>query len=357
MILPHHRMRRQRRRGYVLVLFAMLFWLLLGMAALVIDLGLARVKLRQAQSAVDTAALEAIRDSYETELSDEARDADRLFAQTLQYQPINWTSAPVGMDGPSIKVPSSEVRFESPDVGREIGPKIADPRKTSNYLSLSPPTYMSDATMPDAVSVTHGRNGGVPGAPGMAWLFGRAPLLNNEDTAYLVPQGIRFQAQTFAQRTPVLTMWPRDDVGELARWYAVSIDEWGWDNGSKPQQIRSLLPVHIGERFCVGDAIPLEELASEPLAEQSGYALIYDSIVGEDVGITNCVVGFGYFQFNAAEGSHTVDNYLAPANASSSLFLNPGVELTDVSKSLESALENGLRDTQVLCPALAPTSF
>jgi len=51
---------RQRRRGTVLVYFAMLSVILLGMAALVIDVGIAIVTRRQMQTAVDAAAIAAL---------------------------------------------------------------------------------------------------------------------------------------------------------------------------------------------------------------------------------------------------------------------------------------------------------
>ena len=56
---------RQRRRpdraGYALVLFLMMFFGLMGLAALVIDIGFARLAQRQMQTAVDSAALEGLR--------------------------------------------------------------------------------------------------------------------------------------------------------------------------------------------------------------------------------------------------------------------------------------------------------
>jgi hypothetical protein len=72
--------RRKRRRGYTLVFFAMLLFGIMAMAALVIDIGFARLTQRQMQTAADSAALEGLRFrdeipsslivSYETELVD-----------------------------------------------------------------------------------------------------------------------------------------------------------------------------------------------------------------------------------------------------------------------------------------------
>ena len=53
--------KRTDRAGYTLVLFLMIFFGLMGLAALVIDLGFARLAQRQMQTAVDSGALEGLR--------------------------------------------------------------------------------------------------------------------------------------------------------------------------------------------------------------------------------------------------------------------------------------------------------
>ena len=58
---PSPRRRGERRTGYVLVLFVTMFVCLMGLAALVIDMGFARLAQRQMQTAVDSAALEGLR--------------------------------------------------------------------------------------------------------------------------------------------------------------------------------------------------------------------------------------------------------------------------------------------------------
>jgi len=50
-----------RRRGYTLVVFVMLVFGIMGLAAIVIDIGFARLAQRQMQTAADTAALEGLR--------------------------------------------------------------------------------------------------------------------------------------------------------------------------------------------------------------------------------------------------------------------------------------------------------
>ncbi len=54
------RRKRPNRAGYALVLFLMMFFGLMGLAALVIDMGFARLAQRQMQTAVDSAALEGL---------------------------------------------------------------------------------------------------------------------------------------------------------------------------------------------------------------------------------------------------------------------------------------------------------
>jgi len=51
----------RRRAGYVLVIFVLMFFGLMGLAALVIDMGFARLAQRQMQTAADSAALEGLR--------------------------------------------------------------------------------------------------------------------------------------------------------------------------------------------------------------------------------------------------------------------------------------------------------
>lgn len=64
-LLPEKRLRKRRRAprraGYVLILFVMMVFALMAMAALVIDLGIARLTQRQMQTASDSAALEGLR--------------------------------------------------------------------------------------------------------------------------------------------------------------------------------------------------------------------------------------------------------------------------------------------------------
>ena len=93
----HQSRRTHRRGGYVLLLVAMMLFGLFAMAALVIDLGFARVAQRQMQSAADAAALEGLRgrgqgvDGY----VDRQANAERFIAWTFADN----LDATIGNDG------------------------------------------------------------------------------------------------------------------------------------------------------------------------------------------------------------------------------------------------------------------
>ena len=83
-------MRRSRtigRGGYVMVLFALLLFGLMAMAALVIDIGLARLTQRQMQVAATSAALEGLRGRSEEgsglTLEDRQAAAEQIIAWTF----------------------------------------------------------------------------------------------------------------------------------------------------------------------------------------------------------------------------------------------------------------------------------
>ncbi|MFO1004042.1 MAG: pilus assembly protein TadG-related protein [Planctomycetaceae bacterium] len=68
---------QRNRSGYTLVFFAMLMFALMGLAALVIDIGFARLTQRQMQTAVDSAALEGLRFRDDPNVPEHQRDAAR----------------------------------------------------------------------------------------------------------------------------------------------------------------------------------------------------------------------------------------------------------------------------------------
>lgn len=75
--------RSRRRRGYALVIFALLFFCLMALAALVIDLCLARVTQRQMQTAVNSAAIEGLRGRDGISDDERRQNASDLVAWTF----------------------------------------------------------------------------------------------------------------------------------------------------------------------------------------------------------------------------------------------------------------------------------
>jgi hypothetical protein len=71
------RTKPSHRAGYTLVFFAMLMFALMGLAALVIDIGFARLTQRQMQTAVDSAAVEGLRFRDDPGVPEADRDESR----------------------------------------------------------------------------------------------------------------------------------------------------------------------------------------------------------------------------------------------------------------------------------------
>src|SRR5207302_2017045 len=88
---PEHAMRisndRARRAGNVLLLCALMLFVVFAVAALVIDLGLARITHRQMQGASDAAAREGVR--YQDEIPAWVLDPNSQAFQDLQKEGID----------------------------------------------------------------------------------------------------------------------------------------------------------------------------------------------------------------------------------------------------------------------------
>ena len=90
-VVPVIAVRREEDGGAVAVLVVVLMTSLLGVAALVVDLGLARDSARQAQAAVDSAALAAAVVMKDHQGAVSARTGARQMA--TRYLLANYTSA------------------------------------------------------------------------------------------------------------------------------------------------------------------------------------------------------------------------------------------------------------------------
>lgn len=91
--------RRTSRRGYTLVLFAMLLFGLMAMAALVIDIGFARLTQRQLQGAAESGALEGLRGEGAVSYSDRRAASRELIQWHFDDDLNSGGSYPTGDDG------------------------------------------------------------------------------------------------------------------------------------------------------------------------------------------------------------------------------------------------------------------
>jgi len=199
---------KRHRRGYALVVFVLLMSALLGLAALVIDLGFARLAQRQMQSAVDTAALEGLR--FRDELPPNAATDD--FDEARRQQASDFVA---WMFDDNLDPDSAQ--FDAPHFGAgpvvELTGGVGDPTLNAGQLITVPasPVYKphrSDGepglelnlansddgdmvAIPDGLQVHMRRTSKLaeeqPGissrGPAVPLLFGRGALLPNADSS------------------------------------------------------------------------------------------------------------------------------------------------------------------------------
>ena len=144
------RLRSHRRQGYTLVLFVMLMFGIMAMAALVIDIGFARLTQRQMQTAADAAALEGLRFRDElppgspppTSLEEGRRQqASNIVAWTFDE---DWNS--VASDSDTVPFGAGPViEFVEGGDPQLLGDPQLNANQTINGLSVFKPTR-SDGT-------------------------------------------------------------------------------------------------------------------------------------------------------------------------------------------------------------------
>lgn len=162
------RRKRTDRAGYTLVLFAMIFFGLMGLAALVIDLGFARLAQSQMQTGVDAAALEGLRWQAASSTDPSAPDPRQQASQMVASLFTDYVDASGGTvqcgAGPVVEFTGG------------IGP--ADVAAAQTMVIPNPPVYQpmradgtpglelnpSNATEGDMVAGTY--NSGQPSAEG-----------------------------------------------------------------------------------------------------------------------------------------------------------------------------------------------
>ncbi|WDI42513.1 TadE/TadG family type IV pilus assembly protein [Bremerella sp. P1] len=307
MIQLSFRTRRQPRRGYVLVLFAMLFWVLLGMAALVIDLGLSRVKLRQMQSATDTAALAGLQG--ELTGPDDRIESRWLAAQTFHPD--------INQDFETYATQQTELSIV--DDSPPAGGVLEDPRGRRWAPNLEPNT---DNVSKGDLEYLPGSNEfyarlrhstiapvvGVRGdSPPLPYLFGRATVRTPKRPSDAIYRGMTIKSASLASTTRALSMGPTvvtpmgDTIAGVE--FVATLSE--WDNSI----VHDIQPGEELTRYSVGDVAPngMMPAASSP----TGYVAIYDPSTTE----ANRIAGFGFIVSGSRELGH-----IAPENATSTMF-------------------------------------
>jgi hypothetical protein len=284
------------RGGYTLVFFAMLMFALMGLAALVIDIGFARLTQRQMQTAVDSAALEGLRGQETVPYS--AR-------QTAARKIASWHF------DDDLDTASDDGAFDTSSGHFGAGPAVdfsggaGEPALiASQTMSVNPdspvykPVFVDGTISANGFKVAMLRGGtGIPDAdvysvgPSLLYLFARGSMINRQliqdgitiratgvadarpaTAVGLDVPGVEAGAQRFAFRNATWSLLPVDD-GDPMTDDSVVVTVDGVNLGSTPTPTRRL-----------GEIITL--LATPEAA--NGFVAIFDDVQG-----TNRVIGFG----------------------------------------------------------------
>jgi len=314
---------RKRRRGYVMVLFAMLLFGIMAMAALVIDIGFARLAQRQMQTAVDSAALEGLRGLGIIAYDDRQANAENFIAWQFDDD-LDAANRDDGIAGDGGAFNAGPIISFSGGAG---DPSIY----ASQLMTVDPdnavykPRRMQRRDEPDdeerknTFQVIMQRGGAIEGdpdlfdlGPSVPYLFARGSLINRET----VRGGMSVRALSTAESVPALKIGdpvfdsanveiypgPSPIGYELNDWNGTKIDP----NTQEPLLPR-LEPRSTNQVKVVGLAITAVGSAQSPLPD--GICAIYTKIDGVDR-----VVGFGRISVGAA-----LPSYVALANASGRL--------------------------------------
>lgn len=353
-----------RRRGNVLVIYAMLFFGLMGLAGLVIDLGYARLAQRQMQSAADAAAVEGLRHRDANGEPDRERAAGLVTtAFDDDLNPANGDPRQFGA-GPVIEFEDLSVSGVDPDglnaartIRRPTGaykPALqlnpanephgdlvagkfdpaAGPGESGDYTRND---FDSAAAAPDALLVRLRRTNEAPDpgvssvGPPLPFLFARGSLMQPGSGGYNPRrEGISVRATAIARAVSAKTAGPPDAATDLEGLAPVALrwDFWttladgaaaefdvGADGaltttpgGVAAGRLYTVTgPVAAGRRFRVlgGTSEPGDLGFDTPLASLSAdpravFAPVYVTADGRD-----WVVGFGVIAVDRLDATQT----------------------------------------------------
>jgi len=309
------RLRKNSRNGYVTVLFAMLLFGLMAMAALVIDIGFARLAQRQMQSAADPAALEGLRGQGSLSYEQRQFNAAQFVAWHFDDD-LDETNGDDGVAGGGGAFGGGPIVQFSGGVGEpalSAGQLLTVDSENAVYQPVMQP---GDETL-DEFRLSIQRRGSLIGqanlfaeGPAVPYLFARGSLLNRQ----LIGAGITVRADSTASAQRALRIGAPvfNSAGEL------------------------VLPGAIAFGFTITGQ-PVVAVGSVPTLPD-GYAAIFDNVLGVDR-----VVGFGLV--SGGVPVTTAPASVATGNAVSRLSdvwaeLDPAFRNTVLSRN--AAIQNGL---------------
>jgi len=328
------RLRKNSRNGYVTVLFAMLLFGLMAMAALVIDIGFARLAQRQMQSAADPAALEGLRGQGSLSYEQRQFNAAQFVAWHFDDD-LDETNGDDGVAGGGGAFGGGPIVQFSGGVGEpalSAGQLLTVDSENAVYQPVMQP---GDETL-DEFRLSIQRRGSLIGqanlfaeGPAVPYLFARGSLLNRQ----LIGAGITVRADSTASAQRALRIGAPvfNSAGELvlpgAIAFGFTITDWN-SGGSNPISIDT-------PKTIVGQ--PVVAVGSVPTLPD-GYAAIFDNVLGVDR-----VVGFGLV--SGGVPVTTAPASVATGNAVSRLSdvwaeLDPAFRNTVLSRN--AAIQNGL---------------
>jgi hypothetical protein len=387
-----------------LVVFVMMLFVLLGLAALVIELGFARLAQRQMQTAVDSAALEVSRLQDVPTLTEKERRlaavgmAASVFDDDfdLADDPMNFGAGPVVEFSDGIPLPGTS--FRAAETMTPGAPPVYDPDLRSNLVNDKGGDIVR-GDYPDGVGISHEeqddytRDDFTPnlagnaylvrmrrtdesfdpasesssGGPPIPYLFARGTALDRDTAA----QGIDVRATGISDARPVLSVGFADNSlspplsglatnTSMAFSFALELSYWNDLPASNSQTLSGGAIGAVGRFFhrtdstsdmpvVVGRSLPA---AASPVdSAYTGYVPIYTTIPNGTAS-TSRIVGYGLGTAVVTKPTVTITRQptqVASENASASILYSTGLASAELSTVLG---ETG----RVAEPLLAPVS-
>ncbi|TWT34613.1 TadE/TadG family type IV pilus assembly protein [Blastopirellula retiformator] len=300
-------MRRKNRGGYTLVLFVLLLWAMFGLAALVIDFGLARVTQQRMQDATDAAALEGLRYAESAQGKEKAQSiATANFLHEIGESVPEYNQAEIvfsgGLGGEDLL--ASQL-IEDP-TGRRWVPYPRTNDSSADLYYNDEKTEFTAHLIRDGQTPTDANNFG----PRSPYLFARASVRPSEGVI-----GIPLRSESQATLQPVTTLASSTTLtGSPEVRYAVDIATVDADP-SAPWVYEELTGNTSDFTYRIADELPFERTLIDGTPEEDGYVVFYQSVPSAEEGEPNDqrVVGFGYWSDDSQQQQ---DSLRGPAHFS-----------------------------------------